>query len=199
MPKRIALLSLLILAMFLTACGGDDEDAKKPDPTATLTPTLEPTATSTPTPEPTESPAPTPTEDTTPSITSTPMNTADLPAIELLSGYPETCVITEGYSELVGYAAAFYETTTENPVNVRLLDAEDNELIEARQQGENKDGEEGWGWYPDIYEVPEDSELTVELTVYLSEDEDAPATSLTTLTYNCTTGETISTSFTRNP
>ncbi len=187
--KRFAIVICLVIFMIIfSACSNDD---KSKDNESTSTPTSAP--------ETTSLPNPTPTQDSEPSITDTPMDTANLPAIELLSGSPDTCQVTEGYSELVGYEANFYETTTENLVVARLLDGNGNVLVDESSQGENKDGAEGWGWYPPIYSVPEDTALTVELTVYLSEQDNVSATSLATLTYNCTTGETLDTTFTRNP
>lgn len=181
------LISLFLVVFILAACGGDDDkkDEEKSDPTATPTQAVEPTA----------SREPTPPEDTEPSITDTPMNTADLPAIELLGGAADSCVIIEGYSELVGYDAMFYETTTDNAVKARLLDADDNVLADEDYSGENKDGEEGWGWYPPIYEVADHSVLTLEITVYLSGNANAAVTSISTLSYDCTSGETITKSF----
>ncbi len=174
MSKRLLMICLVMIAIIVTACGGEDDTTTK-------------------------EPKPTNTEDASLSATFTPMSTADLPAIELLEGSANTCRIINGFSDLVGYRAIFYETTTETPTEIRLLDAEGNVLIHQTQQGENKDGAQGWGWYPPVYDVPDNSALTLELTVHLGVAEDAPATSVTTLTYNCTSGETIDTSFVRNP
>lgn len=191
--KRIIIASYLILFMIIFSACGNDEQSK--DDVITQQSIDTPTSA----PQVTSLSNSTPTQDSLPNITDTPIDTANLPAIELLGGSPDTCEITEGYSELVGYDAIFYETTTENLVVARLLDSDGNELVNESAQGENKDGAEGWGWYPPIYSVPEDTGLTVELTVYLSEQDNTPATSLATLTYNCTTGEILDSSFIRNP
>jgi hypothetical protein len=188
---------ILIFTLILTACGDDSEESKDDSaPTATTTPTPTPTDTPAPTARPTQASSPTPAPTSGPSAT--PQETADLPAIELLSGAPETCAITEGYSVLVGYEARYYETTTEDSVAIRLLSSEGEVLLEAETVGENKDGEEGWGWYPDVYAVPENSALTIELTVHDGPTTDAPVSSISSVTYNCTTGEILSTSFQRN-
>ena len=171
----------VLLMLLFAAC-----TSPTPEPTATL----QPTATDTPapdTPEPTTAP------------TFTPMPVADLPALELLSGSPDTCINAEDYGAVLAFEARYYETTTENRVAYRLTDAEGNVLTEADGDGENKDGEEGWGFYPLAYTVPDNSQLTMEVTVYATADEDAPATSHSILVYNCTTGATIDATFTRNP
>jgi hypothetical protein len=175
------MLALLSLTVLFAACTSTTSN-----PTATLEPSA--THTSAPaTPEPTTAP------------TSTPMPVADLPALELLSGNPDTCTNAEDYGAVLAFEARYYETTTENRVAYRLIDAEGNVLTDSNGAGENKDGEEGWGFYPLAYTVPDNSALTVEVTVYATADEAAPATSRSTLIYNCTTGETIDTTFTRNP
>lgn len=173
---RIASL-LMIMAFVLTSCAG----APTEEPTNTPEPTIAPSET----PEPTTEP------------TFTPMPVENPPAIELLAGSPETCVNAEDYAAVMGFDAIFYETTTENPVAIRMLDSNGNILSEDVSDGENKDGEESWAFYPLAYDLPENSLITVELTVRLSEDEDALVTSTASLTYNCTTGETEEASFER--
>jgi hypothetical protein len=175
MPKRIVF--LLSSMLLFAAC-----TSATPEPTITPTVTNEP-----PTTEPTTLPS------------ATPMSVEDLPAIELLAGTADTCVNVEDYGDVLGFEAHFYETTTDNRVVHRMTDGDGNVLFEDSDTSENKDGEEGWGFYPLAYDLPDNSLITMEITVYASQDDDAPATSLSTLTYNCTTGETIATTFTRNP
>jgi hypothetical protein len=131
--------------------------------------------------------------------TFTPMPVEDLPAIELLSGNPDTCVNAEDYGSVLGFEARYYETTSVNRVAYRMTDADGNILSESASQGENKDGEEGWGIYPLAYNLPADSLITVEVMVSENAANNAPATSRSVLIYNCTTGETIEATFTRNP
>lgn len=173
---RIASL-LIIIALVLTACAGAPTEI----PTNAPEPTIAPSDTPAPTTEP----------------TFTPMPVENPPAIELLAGSPETCVNAEDYSDVLGFEAIYYETTTENPVALRMMDSEGNVLSEDVTDGENKDGEENWGFYPLAYDLPENSLITIEVTVYLSNDEDAMITSTAILTYNCTTGETEDVSFER--
>jgi hypothetical protein len=175
MRLRITIL-LAVLIMIIVACN-----------TATATP--EATQGATPATE-------VPEETTSPS--STPMATENLPALELLSGDADTCAVAEDYSVVLGFNAMYYELTTANRLAIRLLDADGNILVESTATGENKDSEEGWGFYPLAYELPDNSSLTIELTVYESNEDDAAQTSFTSLTWNCTTGETIDSSFERN-
>ena len=182
MIKRIVYLLLILL---IAACS-----SPTPEPTATITPvppTLEPTVAPSSTPEPTTAP------------TFTPMPVENLSGLELLSGNPDTCVNAEDYGAVLAFQAHYYETTTDNRITYRLTDADGNVLSEDAAQSENKDGEEGWGFYPLAYEVPENNLLTVEVTVYADDAENAPSTSRSVLVYNCTTGETVEATFTRNP
>ncbi len=135
------------------------------------------------------------TADTEPSITATPMDVQDAPSIELLGASPDSCTNPEDYGQLLGFAARYANLTTEHFVQVRLLDEEGNELAADDHFGQNKDGEEGYGFYPLAYDVPADSALTAEVRVFLSDSADAPLTSFATLTYNCTTGEVLGSTF----
>lgn len=167
---------------------------------ACSSPTPEPTATPIPaTAEPTIAPTSTATIEPTTMPTFTPMPVEDTSGLELLSGSPDTCANAEDYGAVLAFQAHYYETTTDNRITYRMTDADGNVLSEETTSGENKDGEEGWGFYPLAYELPENSLLTVEVTVYASDEEDAAATSRSMLIYNCTTGETVEATFTRNP
>lgn len=124
------------------------------------------------TPEPTAAPTATnepPTAEPTMLPSATPMTVEDLPAIELLAGTANTCVNAEDYGEVLGFEAHYYETTTDNPVAYRMTDADGNVLVEDADTGENKDGEEGWGFYPLAYDLPDDSLITMGITVYASQ------------------------------
>lgn len=180
---RIASL-FIIIALVLVGCAG--------------APTSTSTSTSIPTPAPTWTINYSATLELTTAPIDTPMPVENPPAIELLAGSPETCINAEDYSDVLDFDAIFYETTTENRVTLRMVDSEGNVLSEDdNSDGENKDGEESWGFYPLAYDLPENSLITIEVTVYLSGDEDAPITSTASLTYNCTTGETEESSFER--
>jgi hypothetical protein len=180
--KRIVYLLLMLL---IAACS-----SPTPEPTSTPVPA---------TAEPTIAPSSTATTEPTTAPTFTPMPVEDLPGLELLSGNPDTCVNAEDFGAVLSFQARYYETTTDNRITYRMTDADGNVLSEETASGENKDGEEGWGFYPLAYEVPENSLLTVEVTVYASDAEDATATSRSVLVYNCTTGATVEATFTRNP
>lgn len=153
--------------------------------------------TATPTPDPTATSTPAPTQEATTAPTSTPMPTENLPALELLAGDAETCSITESYSVVLGFNAMHYELTTDNHMAIRLLAEDGSIIMEDESSTENKDGEEGWGFYPVAYDVPDNTALTIEVTVFESADDDAQQTSFSSLTYNCTTGETITSAFER--
>jgi len=152
----------------------------------------------TPTPEPTATSTMQPTESATTAPTSTPISTENLPALELLSGSADTCTVAESYSVVLGFTAMHYEITTDNHIKLRLIDADGVILMEDESSTENKDGEEGWGFYPIAYDLPDDSALTIEVTMFESADDDAQQTSFSSLTYNCTTGKTITSSFERS-
>lgn len=171
--QKYSSLIIIIFGLFLTACGA----------TPTASPSNAPTALPTNTAFPTFAPTP------TPSLTD------GLPTLELLSGTADTCVNTEAYTNVLSFETFQDEVTTANYIEFRLLDAEGNVLTEDGVPGENKQGEENWGFYPDAYEVDADSALVLEVRVYESDDEDALLTSTSSLVYNCTTGETISTTF----
>jgi hypothetical protein len=129
--------------------------------------------------------------------TATPADTATLPAIELLAGQADTCrVPNDEQSTLVGFDARYVAVTTENVVNIILADMDGNVLVaDSFNMETNQDGESGWGFYPAQYDVPDDSSITATLTVQADDAPDSPITSTSVLTYNCTTGETVTSSF----
>lgn len=181
----------LILLLVLAACSPapEAESTRPPLPATEDSPiTAEPevpTSTLTPTEAPTSAPSP------------TPMPVEDLPAIELLSGAADSCINPEDYGQVLGFNVIYYEVTTANRLHFRFVDSEGNVLTEADASGENKDGEEGWGFYPLAYEVPANSLLSFTMEVYESTEENALLTSTSTITYNCTTGEVNESSFER--
>lgn len=172
---------LIVMGLILSACG----TASTPSPT--VGPTDAPTAFPTNTAFPTFVP------------TLTPSFTEGLPALELIAAPADTCVNTEPYANVMGFDTIQYDMTTANFIEFRLLDSEGNVLFEDSTQGENKQGEESWGFYPDAYEADENSALVLEVNVYESDADNAILTSTSSLIYNCTTGETISTTFVRTP
>lgn len=176
MPKKIVIIAIF-LAIFLTACATAETSSTGSEPTEFVIPT----ATAVPTFAPT----------LTPSLTD------DLPSLEILSGTADTCVNEEAYANVLSFVAMYDEMTTENHIELRLLDSEGNVLTEDSIPGENKDSEENWGFYPEAYEVDTDSVLVLEVQVYESDAEGALLTSRSSLIYNCTTGETISSTFVR--
>jgi hypothetical protein len=129
--------------------------------------------------------------------TLTPMAVEDLPALELLGGAADSCTNAEDYGALMAFDVRYYELTTANRLHFRLTDADGNVLTEGDTSGENKDGEEGWGFYPLAYEVPANTILTMEIETYESMEADATLTSRSSISFNCTTGEVDETSFER--
>jgi hypothetical protein len=174
---------LIILLLLLAACSpAPVQESTRPPLPATEAPT--------------ETPAPT---DTAAPLlpTATPMAVRDLPAIELLSGAADSCFNEEDYGQVLGFNVIYYEVTTANRLHFRLVDSEGNLLDENDTSGENKDGEEAWGFYPLAYDVPANSLLTFSLEVYAGGDEEPIQTSSSSITYNCTTGEVTESSFER--
>ncbi len=190
MLKNVVLVFSLLLLM--AACSPAAEDAtaiSTEDATEEVevqAPTQTPTTPATATTEATE---------TITEPTSTPMQVQQPPAIELLGGAADSCVNPEDYGQVIGFDARYQDITTEHFVVIRLLDSEGNVLAEDAAHPENRDGEAGYGFYPLAYSMPENSEITAEVTVYLSEADDAPASSYSVVVYDCTTGEVFSSNF----
>jgi hypothetical protein len=178
---------LIIIMLLLAACSPAPatEESRPVQPATEATEELPATV------------APTDTPVTEPQPTVTPMTVEDLPALELLSAAADSCANAEDYGALMAFDVRYYELTSANRVVYRLLDAEGTVLSEGDSSGENKDGEEGWGFYPLAYEVPANSILTIEIEVYESTEADALLTSTSSLSFNCTTGEVAETSFER--
>ena len=185
--KRLQLARyVLSFVLLLAGCG-------QAAPTAT--PTL------TPTPSPTPSLTPNPTVTPNPSITPSPEPTR-APAIpeagiELISGMPDGCVNTDQTQSTVFGFRVIYHTVTTGNYQVGTLVAPDGEVLgTVNSQTENRDEEGGWGFYPTVFDYPANTPLTMTLTVYSGNDANTPISSVSTLTYNCTTGEAISQTYT---
>ena len=183
---------LILILLFLAACSppAATEESRPVQPATEATEELPVPAAPTI--------APTTAVPATTAPTLTPMAVEDLPALELLGGAADSCANAEDYGALMAFDVRYYELTTANRLHYRLSDADGNVLTEGDTSGENKDGEEGWGFYPLAYEVPANSILTMEIETYESMDEDAILTSRSSISFNCTTGEVDETSFERN-
>ncbi len=194
---RKLILVLLCLVMIIAACGSDDnnDDDDEREPQARTPGEIEsgPTPTLTPRPDGAVPLGGVTSVPRTVEPSLTPMETTGLPGIELVGGFPDTCEITESYAELLGFDVIYYDLTTVNYVETILRDPDNNILTFNTAPGENRDGEGGWGIYPEAYSVPDNTEIRVDVEVYLEEGGDI--TSESKLYYNCTTGETIETEY----
>ncbi|MCA9913248.1 MAG: hypothetical protein KC496_07855 [Anaerolineae bacterium] len=191
MLKQAVLIFSLLLLM-ITACTPAAEEST-PIPTDEATEAVEvQAATQTPT---TPATATTQATEIINEPTSTPMPVLAQPAMELLSGAVDSCVNAEDYGRVIGFDVRYQDITTEHFVVIRLLDSEGNVLAEDGAHPENHDEEAAYGFYPRAYEVPENSEITAEVTVYLSDADDAPASSYSLIVFDCTTGEVFSSNF----
>lgn len=179
----------LILLLILAACSPapEAESTRPPLPATEDSPITAEPATETPSPTVAPTSAPTP----------TPMPVEDLPAIELVSATADSCINPEDYGQVLGFNVIYYEVTTANRLHFRFVDSEGNVLDENDASGENKNGEEAWGFYPLAYEVPANSLLSFTMEVYESTEENAILTSTSSITYNCTTGEVTESIFER--
>ncbi|MGB7337586.1 MAG: hypothetical protein WBC91_01750 [Phototrophicaceae bacterium] len=178
MSQKIIVI-VISLIVFLAACTTAESSSVDSEATefVILTPTAFPTFAPTPTPQLTDG----------------------LPSIELLSGSADACSNDESYTNLLGFTAIQDEMTTENHIEFRLLDSQGNVLADDDTPGENNDGEVDWGFYPPAYDVEAETALVLELQVYESDAEGALLTSSASLIFNCTTGETISSTIFRTP
>jgi hypothetical protein len=173
----------LLLAMvgFLAGCG---------QATPTLTPTLTPSSTPTPSLTPTQTSTPNPSLTPSPSPTRAPA----IPeaGIELISGMPDGCVNTDqNQSTVFGFNVVYHTVTTGNYQSGTLVAPDGAVLANFNSETENRDGEGLWGFYPSAFDYPANTPLTMTLTTYSGIDATTPISSISTLTYNCTTGEAI--------
>jgi hypothetical protein len=178
---------LLAIVLLLASCG---QSAPTVTPTLTLspspTPSLTPTATSTPNPPLTPSPEPT----RAPAIPEA--------GIELISGMPDGCVNTDQTQSTVFGFNVIYHTVTTGNYQTGTLVAPDGEVLgTVNSETENRDEEGRWGFYPSAFSYPANTSLTMTLTTYSGIDATTPISSISTLTYNCTTGEAMSQTYTR--
>lgn len=174
--------------MMLVACGGDNGDDDKDNPES---------ASATPQP-----PTPTPfvidedINDGTSQPTFTPEAQTPITGVELLGGSPDSCVNEDTeQSTILGFDAMYYQFTTANSTVVEMSTEALGVFASASGPGENKDGEEGWAFYPVAYELEDNTIITVRLTTYAGTDDTSDPISLSVLEYDCTTGETISRSY----
>ncbi len=179
---------LIMVIVLATACGGDDDkDGKESASTTPVPPT--------PTPLVLDNVDVDEIDEGTTAPTFTPQVTTSAAGVELLGADPDTCVNEESYTEVMGFPAMYHELTTENSVSIEMSAPDIGVFVSQATDGENKDGEEGWGFYPIAYELPDNTAITVTLTTYAGPDDTSEATSVSVLTYDCTTGEIISSSY----
>ncbi len=177
----VRLLIPIVCSLLLIAACGSAESATEAPPTATESPTA------THSPEPTEAP---------PTDTPLPVTVNPVAAIELVGGAEGTCVNEdETQSTVIGFPVIYYNTTTENLMTAELTTPDGEVIGSLDTNAENNDGEGGWGMYPLAYTVPDNTPLTIVITVYSGSTDDTPISSVTSLTYDCTTGEALDSSF----
>jgi hypothetical protein len=151
------------------------------------------------------SPTPTPTQPSLPEPTQTPaiLEPTRAPAIpeagiELISAVPEGCVNTDAsQSTVFGLNVIYHTITTGNYQTGALVAPDGAVLTTVNSETENRDGEGRWGFYPVAFDYPDHTALTMTLTTYSGGDATTPISSVSTLTYDCTTGEALSQSYTR--
>ncbi|MEO8391594.1 MAG: hypothetical protein ABI700_01250 [Chloroflexota bacterium] len=196
---------MLAIVLFLAGCG---QAAPTVTPTLTpppsSTPSLTPPPTSTPNPSLTPSltssltPTPTPNPSLTPSLTPTRAPAIPEAGIELISGMPDGCVNTDqNQSTVFGFNVVYHTVTTGNYQTGMLVAPDGAVLATVNSETENRDGEGRWGFYPSAFDYPANTSLTMTLTTYSGIDATTPISSISTLTYNCTTGEAINQTYTR--
>lgn len=121
-----------------------------------------------------------------------------LPAIEIVGGDADTCVNTdETQSTVMGFDVVYYDMGTDAFMFGLMSAPETGPIGSVNTAGEGREGEGRWGLYPQAYDLPPNTPITLEITVYAGKDASAPVSSTSSLTYDCTTGETISASFER--
>jgi hypothetical protein len=111
---------------------------------------------------------------------------------------PEGCVNTDqSQSTVFGFNVIYHTVTTGNYQTGTLVAPDGAVLANIDSETENRDGEGRWGFYPSAFDYPANTALTMTLTTYSGTDATTPISSRSTLTYNCTTGEAISQTYTR--
>ena len=120
------------------------------------------------------------------------------PAIEILRGRPNTCMMTDTeQSTLMSFDVIYHEVGTDGYMVGKMFAPEVGTIGQVDTVTEGRNDEGGWGIYPQAYELSPNTPITLEITVYAGPDESAPMSSVSRLTYNCTTGETLSVSLER--
>jgi hypothetical protein len=120
----------------------------------------------------------------------------DGPSIEIAAGQPDTCKMADKTQSTVMGFDVIYSNMGTNTFMVGLMTAEGvGEVGSTGDPGEGRDGEGNWGLYPQYYDLPPNTPITLEIKVYAGADQSAQLSSTSTLTYDCTTGETLSASF----
>lgn len=177
----VRLLVPLVCILLLIAACSSAETATEAPPAETGTPTA------THSPEPNEEP---------PTDTPIPVTVNPVAAIELVGGAEETCVNEDDtQSTVIGFTVIYYNTTTENLMTAELTTPDGEVIGSLDTNAENNDGDGGWGMYPLAYNVPDNTPLTIVITVYSGGTDETPISSVTSLTYDCTTGEVLNSSF----
>ena len=119
-----------------------------------------------------------------------------IPSIEILAGPQDSCAMADTtQSTVIGFEVDYQKMGTDAYMVGVMCAPSVGVIGEVEAEGEGRDGEESWGIYPEFYDLPPNTAITLEITVYNGADESAPVSSTSRLTYDCSTGEKISASF----
>jgi hypothetical protein len=103
----------------------------------------------------------------------------------------------QNQSTVFGFNVVYHTVTTGNYQTGTLVAPDGTVLATVNAETENRDGAGLWGFYPLAFDYPANTPLTMTLTTYSGKDASTPISSVSTLTYNCTTGAAIYQTFTR--
>ena len=118
------------------------------------------------------------------------------PEIEIVAGTPDTCIMADKtQSTVLGFDVVYRNVGTDSYMVGVMSAPSVGEIGQAGGPGEGRDGEGSWGIYPQFYDLDPNTPITLEITVYVGLDETAPVSSTSSLTYDCSTGDTISAMF----
>lgn len=118
------------------------------------------------------------------------------PEIEILAGPANSCAMADTtQSTVIDFEVVYRNMGNDSYMVGVLTAAEVGEIGGVETPGEGRDGEEGWGIYPQAYNLAQNTPITLEITVFNGPDETAPVSSRSSIVYDCSTGETISASF----
>jgi len=121
------------------------------------------------------------------------------PEIEILAGPANSCAMADTTQSTVIDFDVVYRNMGNDSYMVGIMStAELGEIGGVETPGEGRDGEEGWGIYPQDYNLAPNTPITLQITVFNGSDESAPVSSTSSIVYDCSTGETISATFNRN-